>query len=270
MKDAGPTALFQEPDKLAEMCTGLEKDPGPGTLEIMTEFDLTRDHPWAPFAVSPVNTYFASLNALARWIKPRRILEVGAAFGMSAASLIKACPHLELFVSLDLGVYGKQLGLGRSNIDFAREKIHSWCQKKRVDTDRVKFFAVNTQPPGSSDNDDVPAGVPHYLENRELLPLLEPESFDLIFVDGKHTGDGLYNDLSSFWPLVKPGGLMLCDDLHDGRLYKGIHSWAGGHGVLPGSLLPRKSGRNSRPAHLVPPPFPSGRARRRQTVRPDC
>ncbi len=55
---------------------------------------------------------------------------------------------------------------------------------------------------------------------------MEPESFDLLFVDGKHTEDGLYQDMKSFWQFLRPGGLLLCDDLHD-TSYRDIFPWAG-------------------------------------------
>ncbi len=71
-----------------------------------------------------------------------------------------------------------------------------------------------------------PARRPTRRSLPELQELLRPGSFDVLFVDGKHTEDGLYQDMKTFWQFLRPGGLLLCDDLHDAS-YRDLFPWAG-------------------------------------------
>jgi cephalosporin hydroxylase len=67
--------------------------------------------------------------------------------------------------------------------------------------------------------------------SRERLRPLEPNSFDIIYVDGSHTADDVLADAVLAWPLLREGGLMIFDD----------YGWTGrpNGGPLPLELLPR-------------------------------
>lgn len=214
-------------EKLANLCRRLETAPPLSTQEILGEFDLIAGHPWADHASSPTTNYYACLHGLAASVKPSRILEIGTAFGMSGASLVKACDQLELFISVDLGFFHQEYNFPESNIRFAERKIHDWCRRQGIPLDKARYFQGNSQPDGKSDNENKIVGIPHWSEVPDLVSLLTHESFDVLFVDGKHTEDGLYNDMVSFWQYLRPGGLLLCDDLHDPAVYRNIFSWAG-------------------------------------------
>ncbi len=214
------------PEPLSSLCQGLEKAQPLSTREIMADFGLLAGHPWEHHASAPTTTYYACLSALARSSRPRRILEIGTGFGLSAAALLSACDQVELFVSLDLGIFGDHYQFPESNLAFAARKIHAWSRPKGIPPERVKFFQANTQPLGKSDNDNLTCQAPHWSSILELRQLLEPQSFDVLFVDGKHTEDGLYQDMRTFWRFLRPGGLLLCDDLHDAS-YREIFPWAG-------------------------------------------
>ena len=192
----------------------------------MAEFDLLAGHPWEHHAQSPATTYYACLSALASHSRPRRILEIGTGFGLSAAALLSACETVELFISLDLGIFADHYHFPENNQAFAARKAHAWCKKRGIPPERVRFFKANTQPPGKSDNDNLACQAPHWRDLPELQELLQPGSFDVLFVDGKHTEDGLYQDMLTFWEFLRPGGLLQCDDLHDAS-YRDIFPWAG-------------------------------------------
>lgn len=59
---------------------------------------------------------------------------------------------------------------------------------------------------------------------------LEPNSFDIIYVDGSHTADDVLADAVLAWPLLREGGLMIFDD----------YDWTGRTNAspLPLELLP--------------------------------
>ena len=47
----------------------------------------------------------------------------------------------------------------------------------------------------------------------DILPLLKPETFDLVFVDGAHDYAGVSADLKNTPPLIREGGIICGDDL---------------------------------------------------------
>ncbi len=49
--------------------------------------------------------------------------------------------------------------------------------------------------------------------SRDILPLLQPRSFDLVFVDGSHAFSDFFADLALAAPLVKDSGFICGDDL---------------------------------------------------------
>jgi hypothetical protein len=40
------------------------------------------------------------------------------------------------------------------------------------------------------------------------------ESLDFVYIDGDHSRDAVYADLTVWFPKVKPGGFLVCDDLN--------------------------------------------------------
>ncbi len=48
--------------------------------------------------------------------------------------------------------------------------------------------------------------------SEEIVPTLEDESFDLIYVDGDHSYEGVKKDIICCWPKLKKGGLMVFHD----------------------------------------------------------
>lgn len=48
--------------------------------------------------------------------------------------------------------------------------------------------------------------------SKVMLRPLQFEYYDFIYVDGSHHADDALQDLCLSWDLLKPGGLMICDD----------------------------------------------------------
>src|SRR5512136_823862 len=212
---------------LAETCKKIESEPQISNEAIFGDFHLLTGHPWQETVQSLLTTYYSCLYRIVQEEKPIRVLEIGTAFGLSSATMISASPELDVFITLDLGIYGDQLGFSQNNVDFARTRIHGWCCKHHIAFDRVRFYRANSQPEGIGDNEDTGSDIRRWHQIPDLVRLLTQYEFDVTFIDGKHTGDGLYNDFCFFWPMLKEGGLVICDDLHDEATYRDIFPWAG-------------------------------------------
>jgi predicted O-methyltransferase YrrM len=211
----------------AETCNNIESEKKISNSDLFTEFNLLEGHPWEVNVNSEIPNYYSCLYSIVQREKPRHILEIGTAFGLSAASMLKASPDIELFISIDLGIYGEQLGFSQNNIEFARTRIHQWCCKKHISLDRIRFYRANSQPERIGDNENAGAEIHRWHQIPELVRLLTQYEFDVIFVDGKHTDDGLFNDFVLVWPMLRDGGFLICDDLHDEATYKNVFPWAG-------------------------------------------
>lgn len=48
--------------------------------------------------------------------------------------------------------------------------------------------------------------------SKNILPQFTPNQFEMIYVDGCHSYKGCKQDLELSWPLLKSGGVILCDD----------------------------------------------------------
>jgi hypothetical protein len=238
-----------ERSSLETLCNRLEHMALPGDYEILEKASLTSGHPWA-FLTDVARSdpgsvgYYRYLYGLARLVNPSNILEIGTGFGLSGAAFVQGAPNLRKFISLDLGVLSKQYDVAEQgqdpewelvkqpkeqdliadgrNIDFARKTLERMVQEIGSQA-KLRFYQVNTQPIGS-DNFDWSVSVPRWSEVEELVNELGQTPIDLLFIDGKHTDDGLYHDFKSFFPYVRPGGIIFCDDLHDDSY---PYEWAG-------------------------------------------
>ena len=246
---APEAAVGERPGGLESWCNRLAHAALPSDYELLDAAGLASGHPWAFLAeialCAPGSVaYYRYLYGITQALNPSRILEVGTAFGLSGAAFLQAAPGLRTFISLDLGVFSaeyeiveqaggagwavmkryqtEELKADGKNIAFARDVLGRLVGKLGRRTE-LALFQVNTQPHGS-DNFGALVHVPHWRAVPELVRELESAPVDLLFIDGKHTGDGLYQDFKSFFPYVRPGGLVICDDLHDSSY---AYEWAG-------------------------------------------
>jgi hypothetical protein len=53
--------------------------------------------------------------------------------------------------------------------------------------------------------------------------LFEDNYIDVLHIDGDHSTKGIYDDLVNYYPKMKNGGVIICDDYNWPSLAKGIH-----------------------------------------------
>ena len=191
------------------MCSQVKNDAALG--EYFTSNNPWSNRPWREF------DYWNGWYALAKIKQPSHILEIGTAFGYSTIALARGAGEaLQLLVSLDLGSLGRLFtheGYPQiDNLPYVNEGISRYRGEYNLNFEYSQF-EVNTQPPPYTDNDGNPVQCPYWRDDKELIRLLSGVSFDIILIDGKHTEDGLYNDLCSFFACGASNCLIVCDDI---------------------------------------------------------
>ena len=144
-------------------------------------------------AARPGNTPYwdlaCALNYLARRCQPASYLEIGVRRGKSMAQVIVHQPDCEV-VGIDLWIspYG---GVDNPGPPFVREEMARLGHRGEL---RLLSGDSGTVVP-------------------RLMAESPERRFDLITVDGDHTDEGAWADLSTTVHLLQPGGWLLFDDL---------------------------------------------------------
>lgn len=118
---------------------------------------------------------------------PERILEIGSWEGRSSIWFLESYPAASM-TCVDT---------------WAGSTEHSADQKNGL----FERFVSNIAKAGVSDRVTRVRGP-----SQKMLFGLEPESFDVVYVDGAHEAPAALSDIVTSWNLLKPGGIMLVDD----------------------------------------------------------
>jgi predicted O-methyltransferase YrrM len=144
---------------------------------------------------------FHCLEKIAKEVQPKRILEIGSGWGLSAVAFLRQ-------TKATMTTIDPQPSLP----EFDR-RVTGMGVKKRV----TRFVGRSGSPPPN----------PKYKNQQSnlVLKFKGKQKFDLIYVDGCHRYEEVKEDLLNCWDLVKKGGVMLLDDF----FHK--HNWSGKYGV---------------------------------------
>ena len=116
---------------------------------------------------------------IAQKYQPKTIFEIGVMTGYSAHAFVTGSDCAEVYVGWDA--------------DDRKCYGGPWLYWARLllDTLRVKWEITE-------------------VDSQKAEKVVE--QYDLIHVDGDHTYEGCFHDMSICWPAVKPGGVMVVDD----------------------------------------------------------
>ena len=138
------------------------------------------------------------------------ILEVGSWTGASAitwASALKDFNHAKGKV-VCLDIWGAYPELERVMHESHQQNVYRELYEA-LNTGKIhELFLHNVRAAGHED-----VIHPFKGNSQALLPLFADEAFDIVYLDGSHTYEAVYRDLTLSMRLVKPGGILCGDDL---------------------------------------------------------
>jgi len=130
-----------------------------------------------------------AMRQIADGLQPRNFLEIGVRLGRSSAMVAATVPEVKI-AAFDLWV-SPYAGLDNPGPDFVRKQL----------------VGVGHRGELTILNGDSRQTVPQYLADHRGT------RFDIVNVDGDHSDEGAWIDLTNVAGVVAPGGYLLFDDL---------------------------------------------------------
>ena len=140
----------------------------------------------------------------------RNYMEIGTHNGGSM-SMVAANPSVEHAVGIDLfeNVYDET-----KHYDTNRYKLYSYFRRDNLSLQKtIKNIDAVKAHFGSNTETEFIVGNSFFDETEKSVSDLEKE-FDLIFIDGDHTYEGVRNDFQRYKKFLSPHGYILFDDYH--------------------------------------------------------
>jgi len=194
---------------------GLQRSIANTRIAILPQYSLSfaleRNRPYfgrqiSAFQSPPVR--YALMGALTKFTligkSTVRVLEIGAWAGASAITFGATIQ--------ELGVSSGEIvcvDLWESSFGEDDTSLHYKNMNAGVATGRIQdLFKHNIRACGLEGMIQVKKGI-----SREVLPKLDDESFDLVYIDGSHEKDEVLYDIQEAKRLVRNGGVICGDDL---------------------------------------------------------
>eukprot|EP00397_Hematodinium_sp_SG-2012_P066556 GEMP01100159.1.p1 GENE.GEMP01100159.1~~GEMP01100159.1.p1 ORF type:complete len:200 (+),score=28.13 GEMP01100159.1:132-731(+) len=163
---------------------------------------MTNKNTESASAFAPLN--FAALVRRGVRSPPMKIVEIGVLRGEFGSSFLKNLNYSFQYTGIDPWLAQVRAGPDPDdseghNSSFEADDIH---QERMVQT--IRAFKEHWR--------DVRL---FKLGSREASRIFENGTVDFVFCDGRHTFNGVTQDLVSWWPKMAPGGLLTGHDYSD-------------------------------------------------------
>lgn len=123
-----------------------------------------------------------------------KVVELGSYKGRSSVAIASVLPTESILYCVDHFQGSEEHK--KSNLDVA---------------DLLETFTKNIEQFGVKDKICTLA-----MTTTQAAAKFDPETLDLVFVDAAHDYDSVKSDLLHWYPKIKPGGFLLCDDYEVG------------------------------------------------------
>jgi predicted O-methyltransferase YrrM len=140
----------------------------------------------------PRNRYH--LEVFIRNKQPKKIVEIGAWLGLSAIFMAKLAPADVKVFCVDPWIpYSEMEAMpdAKERLKRAYEQFLSNCIHEKV-TDKI---------------------VPMRMTSMEAVQAIQDSNFDLIYIDGLHTEEAVYDDIMGWYPKLAKNGIICGDDI---------------------------------------------------------
>ena len=138
--------------------------------------------------VVSISTLLTGIHEGQGYHAPLVMAEIGVAAGTTSANLFRRFPNLTMWL---VDPYEDYDG---ASADVMRELLRQAMVNTQAYRGRRKLLIMES------------------IEARDLVP---DGSLDLVFIDGTHTYDQVWQDISIWWPKLKPG----CGSIMSGHDY---------------------------------------------------
>lgn len=122
-----------------------------------------------------------------------KVVELGSYKGRSSVAIASVLPANSILYCVD---------------HFQGSEEH---KKSNLDRNLLAAFTKNIEQFGVKDKISTLS-----MTTTEAAAKFDPESLDLVLVDAAHDYDSVKADLLNWYPKIKPGGFLLCDDYEVG------------------------------------------------------
>lgn len=132
------------------------------------------------------------------------VLEIGARFGDSSEMIMKSLNVSRFYVVDPYDIYDdyKDDGFYKVLEDLGGDLVYKSAVKRLTQLNEgVTFLRCRS-------------------DDSKVFDTIPKESLDLVFIDGNHEYEYVYNDLINYLPLVRSGGVLCGDDFQTRRIPK--------------------------------------------------
>jgi predicted O-methyltransferase YrrM len=143
-----------------------------------------------------------------------KCIEIGVNLGFNSCMLLDSCPNIKELIGVDHYIaYQDWQGF----IDQTMQDMAWSIFSENLDILGPKFTLLKAS-------------------SVEAAKQLADDSFDFIFIDADHSMRAILQDLDSYWPKLKSGGIMAG---HDSNLFSvnfSVLSWTRNKGINPSEI----------------------------------
>ena len=145
---------------------------------------------------------YAALAAVLLHGRPRRIFEIGTYLGVTADFFLQLLPECEVLSIAYANRSWNPFSKRYNNSELSRKKVGSRVGKERVSRFRQLY------------------GDSHELEAGRVVS--EFGVFDLVFIDGDHSGDGVRQDTELAANIINDSGIICWHDANPKHAYQQV------------------------------------------------
>jgi len=172
---------------------------------------------------------YGFVSSLCNSLKVRRMAEIGVAYGYHAEQILGALPAMH-YVGIDpfLPGYDPQDSFAKDVEKIFRDTPTN--SMKRLWLCVLIKLTVRYGERASLLR----------LKSQNAASLFDDGTFDLIYIDGDHTFDGVSRDLAAWFSKVRPGGVFCGDDYDWDGVKRAVHKFVEERGLQLGACPVKK------------------------------